>query len=73
MIERAEPLTGPRLTDEGVQLFRALARGLTDDAVCHTLGWSRRKFRRVLTNTMADLGAQSRFQAGFLFGATQPK
>lgn len=73
-LERDHLVNGtPGLTADGEELFRALARGLTDDAICHALGWSRRKFRRVLTTTMADIGAQSRFQAGYLFGRNETK
>jgi len=71
-VDRDPQSAGTRgLSAEGEELCRALARGLTDDAICHALGWSRRKFRRVLTTTMADIGAQSRFQAGYLFGRAE--
>ena len=53
---------------DGEAMLRAMANGLTDEAVRHRLGWSRRKLRRVLTETMTALGARSRFEAGYLFG-----
>jgi len=67
---RALPLGGPRRRDsEGLgpqreQVLRLLAAGHTDDAIARRLGVSVRTARRVASDLLSKLNAQSRFQAG---------
>ncbi|MFG2909532.1 LuxR C-terminal-related transcriptional regulator [Kitasatospora sp. NPDC048286] len=70
--ERATPFTTAvgrqlewvsREIDETI--VRLLAAGLKDEAVARRLGMSLRTARRHIADIMEDLGAESRFQAGF--------
>jgi DNA-binding CsgD family transcriptional regulator len=45
-------------------LLGLLAAGLTDDAIARQLGWHPRTAQRHVRGLMAELGAQTRFQAG---------
>jgi len=74
--EQATPLTaagslragetgGPAEPSENDRRVLALlASGLKDEAIAHHLGWSYRTTRRRIATLMADLGADTRFQAG---------
>ncbi|MFI8105502.1 LuxR C-terminal-related transcriptional regulator [Streptomyces sp. NPDC086023] len=52
------------LTERERALLRMLFQGMKDDAVSRSLGVSPRTLRRLLTDVMAKLDADSRFQAG---------
>ncbi|MGW0393167.1 helix-turn-helix transcriptional regulator [Streptomyces sp. NPDC003042] len=68
--ETANPFGAPprrRLDDPGSQpreLLRLLAQGYTDEAAARRLGISLRSERRLITELMEKLDAQSRFQLG---------
>ncbi|HEX6148433.1 helix-turn-helix transcriptional regulator [Nocardioides sp.] len=67
--ERASPLpeAGRPSTDRAERdrfLLQQLARGARDEQIARTLGLSLRTVRRRVADLMADLGADSRFQAG---------
>lgn len=49
-------------------IVRLLMEGMTDASIAHRLGMSVRTCRRHVADIMAELGAQSRFQAGYLLG-----
>jgi hypothetical protein len=53
-------------------IIRHLITGMTDDAVARRLGMSVRTCRRHVAEIMAALGAESRFQVGYLLGAKSP-
>ncbi|WP_377267740.1 helix-turn-helix transcriptional regulator [Peterkaempfera sp. SMS 1(5)a] len=69
--EQAEPFGAPT-EDIGapvigpvhVELLRLLSMGLTDEAAARRLGVSLRTERRIISELMEQLGAQSRFQLG---------
>jgi DNA-binding CsgD family transcriptional regulator len=46
------------------RVLRMLGQGLTDDAIARSLGISSRTLRRMMTEVMCELQANSRFQAG---------
>ncbi|MFE4605468.1 LuxR C-terminal-related transcriptional regulator, partial [Kitasatospora indigofera] len=46
------------------EVLRLLAAGLTDAAISRKLEVSERTVRRLVAELIADLGAESRFQAG---------
>ncbi|MFG3055025.1 LuxR C-terminal-related transcriptional regulator [Kitasatospora sp. NPDC048239] len=52
------------MTDRHVEVLRLLAAGLTDTAIARKLEVSERTVRRLVAELIADLGAESRFQAG---------
>ncbi|MER7986033.1 helix-turn-helix transcriptional regulator [Streptomyces noursei] len=59
--------TQPEIThDVKEAIIRLLTAGLTDAAVARRLGMSVRTCRRHVAEIMAALGAESRFQAGYL-------
>uniref|UniRef100_UPI0036F3FE66 helix-turn-helix domain-containing protein n=1 Tax=Fodinicola feengrottensis TaxID=435914 RepID=UPI0036F3FE66 len=60
--------TGQPRTVSDRQLLSLLAAGLTDEAIGRHLGWHPRTVQRHLRDIMADLGAQTRFQAGLQAG-----
>ena len=66
--ERASPLTEYELGAKGDelrrQLLQQLAAGAQDEQVARRLGLSLRTVRRRVAEVMAELGAESRFQAG---------
>jgi DNA-binding MarR family transcriptional regulator len=72
----AEPFVGS--TDTRVEIaddlrqsiIRLLTEGMTDASIANRLGMSVRTCRRYVAEIMAELGAQSRFQAGHML-ATQ--
>jgi len=70
MWKRATPLarrlTGNSngLTDQETAILRLLRRGRTDESVGRQLGLSERTVRRVVSDLMKRLDAESRFQAG---------
>lgn len=61
----------PEITDDLRQaIIRLLATGMTDAAVARRLGMSVRTCRRYVAEVMTALGAESRFQAGYLLAIT---
>ncbi|MBC3840511.1 helix-turn-helix transcriptional regulator [Streptacidiphilus sp. 4-A2] len=68
--EAAEPFGEASSTPKGEisnqqrELLRLLSKGLTDEAAARQLGVSLRTERRMITDLMEQLGAQSRFQLG---------
>ncbi|MFJ3792019.1 LuxR C-terminal-related transcriptional regulator [Kitasatospora sp. NPDC090091] len=52
------------MTDRHNEVLRMLAAGLTDAAIARKLEVSERTVRRLVADLTADLGAESRFQAG---------
>ncbi|MFB7617705.1 LuxR C-terminal-related transcriptional regulator [Kitasatospora sp. NPDC056181] len=52
------------MTDRHSEVLRLLANGLTDAAIARKLEVSERTVRRLVAELTADLGAESRFQAG---------
>ncbi|MFD0273808.1 LuxR C-terminal-related transcriptional regulator [Kitasatospora sp. NPDC127111] len=52
------------MTDRHQEVLRLLAAGLTDAAIARKLEVSERTVRRLVAELTADLGAESRFQAG---------
>lgn len=50
-------------------IVRLLIEGLTDASIATRLGMSVRTCRRYIADIMTELGAQSRFQAGYLLAA----
>lgn len=56
--------TGEELDGREVSLLRMLGQGLKDDAIARSLGISSRTLRRIMTDLMRKLNADSRFQAG---------
>lgn len=58
---RAAPISPPSTV---VQVLRLAAQGLSDDAIARHIGVSVRTVRARFAEALADLGAQSRFQAG---------
>lgn len=68
MWERATPLPGPSESGERhdlrVFILQQLADGAQDEQIARLLGISLRTVRRRVADVMADLGAESRFQAG---------
>ena len=61
---RAVPLPWGRRGDAVAQVMRLAAQGLSDETIARQLGVSVRTVRARFAEAMADLGAQSRFQAG---------
>ena len=59
---RDRPADGPG--DRHREVLRLLAAGLTDAAIARKLEVSERTVRRLVAELIADLGAESRFQAG---------
>jgi DNA-binding CsgD family transcriptional regulator len=69
--DRAVPLNraGADDADDGLpsddaELVGLLASGATDETIARTLGWSVRTVHRHVHRLMADVGAETRFQAG---------
>ncbi|MGG2459861.1 LuxR C-terminal-related transcriptional regulator [Streptomyces sp. RGM 3693] len=59
--------TQPEITNDLKEaIIRLLTAGMTDAAVARRLGMSVRTCRRHVAEVMATLGAESRFQAGYL-------
>ncbi|MFF0742794.1 DNA-binding response regulator [Streptomyces sp. NPDC004111] len=58
----------PHLDADGRRILRALGSGLTDASAARRLGVSLRTYRRRVAELMADLEADSRFQAGLRAG-----
>lgn len=58
----------PRLDAEGRMILEALGSGLTDESAAKRLGVSLRTYRRRVAELMAELEADSRFQAGLRAG-----
>lgn len=56
----------PQLSREHIELLRVLVTGATDEQAADALGISRRTLGRRLREVMDLLGADSRFQAGYL-------
>ncbi|MFF9818665.1 LuxR C-terminal-related transcriptional regulator [Streptomyces sp. NPDC014006] len=52
------------LDSRELSLLRMLGQGLKDDAIARSLGISSRTLRRMMTDVMRKLNADSRFQAG---------
>ncbi|MFI1160759.1 LuxR C-terminal-related transcriptional regulator [Streptomyces sioyaensis] len=50
-------------------IVRLLTEGMTDASIANRLGMSVRTCRRHVAEIMAELGAQSRFQAGYMLAA----
>ncbi|MFG2863448.1 LuxR C-terminal-related transcriptional regulator [Streptomyces sioyaensis] len=50
-------------------IIRLLTEGMTDASIANRLGMSVRTCRRYVADIMAELGAQSRFQAGYMLAA----
>ncbi|MFJ7626096.1 LuxR C-terminal-related transcriptional regulator [Streptomyces sp. NPDC097595] len=70
--ERCVPAAGARseVADDIRQaIVRLLMEGMTDASVANRLGMSVRTCRRHIADLMEELGAQSRFQAGYLLTA----
>lgn len=69
----AEPFSmafraGSEITDDIRQaIVRLLMEGMTDASIALRLGMSVRTCRRHIADVMVELGAQSRFQAGYLW------
>ncbi|MFF4411601.1 LuxR C-terminal-related transcriptional regulator [Streptosporangium sp. NPDC001559] len=61
---RAAPLPWPRRGDGMIQVLRLAAQGVSDEMIARQLGVSVRTVRARFADAMAELGAQSRFQAG---------
>lgn len=61
---RAIPLPWGRRGDAAAQVLRLAAQGLSDESIARQLGVSVRTVRARFAEAMAELGAQSRFQAG---------
>ncbi|MGW7489026.1 helix-turn-helix domain-containing protein [Streptomyces sp. NPDC054786] len=58
------------ITDDLRQsIIRLLTEGMTDASIAKRLGMSVRTCRRYIAEIMAELGAQSRFQAGYTLAA----
>jgi hypothetical protein len=58
----------PHLDAEGRMILKALGSGLTDESAAKRLGVSLRTYRRRVAELMAELEADSRFQAGLRAG-----
>ncbi|MFF3495423.1 DNA-binding response regulator [Streptomyces sp. NPDC002795] len=58
----------PHLDADGRMILKALASGLTDASAAKRLGLSLRTYRRRVAELMAELEADSRFQAGLRAG-----
>ncbi|GAA1452287.1 hypothetical protein GCM10009602_53920 [Nocardiopsis tropica] len=58
----------PHLDAEGRMILEALGSGLTDASAAQRLGVSLRTYRRRVAELMAELEADSRFQAGLRAG-----
>jgi DNA-binding NarL/FixJ family response regulator len=58
----------PELAPEARAILRALGAGLTDEVAARQLGTSLRTYRRRVAELMAELEADSRFQAGLRVG-----
>lgn len=54
---------------KGRAVLETMCQGLSDDAAARTLGVSVRTYRRRVAVTLDHIGADTRFQAGFLIGA----
>nr|PPQ57553.1 helix-turn-helix transcriptional regulator [Streptomyces sp. QL37] len=70
--ERCAPATGVRSEVAGdirQAIVRLLVEGMTDASIANRLGMSVRTCRRHIADVMEELGAQSRFQAGYLLTA----
>ncbi|MFF4060685.1 LuxR C-terminal-related transcriptional regulator [Streptomyces sp. NPDC001668] len=52
------------LTEQQAEVLRQMGQGRTDEAIATSLGVSTRTVRRITTNLLQLVGAQSRFQAG---------
>ncbi|HEY7048666.1 MAG TPA: helix-turn-helix domain-containing protein [Jatrophihabitantaceae bacterium] len=52
------------LPSDDAELVGLLASGATDETIARTLGWSVRTVHRHVHRLMADVGAETRFQAG---------
>ncbi|MBG0827818.1 helix-turn-helix transcriptional regulator [Planomonospora sp. ID67723] len=61
---RAAPLPWSRPRDGAVRVLRLAAQGVSDEVIARQLGISVRTVRARFAEAMAELGAQSRFQAG---------
>lgn len=61
---RADPRAAGGLADQRDRLADLLLTGLTDQAIGHQLGVGPRTVQRRIAALMADLGADTRFQAG---------
>ncbi|GIH75796.1 helix-turn-helix transcriptional regulator [Planobispora longispora] len=61
---RAAPLPWSRSADAAVRVLRLAAQGVGDEMIARKLGISVRTVRARFAEAMAELGAQSRFQAG---------
>ncbi|MCX4741260.1 helix-turn-helix transcriptional regulator [Streptomyces antibioticus] len=70
--ERAEPFEGPGDGPVRDELHRTilslLSEGVRDETIARRLGMSLRTCRRHIADIFKDLGAESRFQAGYLTG-----
>ena len=58
----------PHLDADGRVILEALGSGLTDESAARRLGVSLRTYRRRVAGLMAELEAESRFQAGLRAG-----
>jgi DNA-binding CsgD family transcriptional regulator/sugar-specific transcriptional regulator TrmB len=56
--------TPGKLTAQQAEVLRQMTQGRTDEAIAASLGVSTRTVRRISTNLLQLVGAQSRFQAG---------
>ncbi|MEU1122638.1 helix-turn-helix transcriptional regulator [Streptomyces sp. NPDC005899] len=71
----ADPCTGAPAARAGVAgdvrqaIVRLLVEGMTDASIASRLGMSVRTCRRHIADVMEELGAQSRFQAGYLLAS----
>jgi sugar-specific transcriptional regulator TrmB len=54
------------MPDAAAELIPLMAAGLNDKAIAHELGMSARTFERRMVALMKELGARTRFQAGWL-------
>lgn len=69
MWSRAVPLNRTAAHDDGLpaedaELVGLLASGATDETIARALGWSVRTVHRHVHRLMAEVGAETRFQAG---------
>jgi DNA-binding NarL/FixJ family response regulator len=62
--EESAESAASRLGPAHISLLRALATGAKDEAVARLLGCSDRTLRRLIAQTLDELGVRSRFAAG---------
>jgi DNA-binding CsgD family transcriptional regulator/sugar-specific transcriptional regulator TrmB len=60
----AEPVTSPTVSEQDRRVLTLLASGCTDETSAREVGVSVRHLRRTISRLIAELGANSRFEAG---------